>query len=72
MRKRVSIERTREEMDDPVAILTDITKAYRRVNRIMLWHILNMWGMKEKMKRVIKGINEGPEYWVRGREGNGS
>ena len=50
-RNRVSLERNREEMDDPVAILTDITKAYPRVNRIMLWHILDMWGMKEKMKR---------------------
>ena len=41
-RNRVSLERNREEMDDPVAILTDITKAYPRVNRIMLWHIQDM------------------------------
>ena len=41
-RNRVSLEGNREEMDDPVAILTDNTKAYPRVNRIMLWHILDM------------------------------
>ena len=71
-RNRVSLEGNMEEMDDPVAILTDITKAYPRVNRIMLWHILDMWGMKEKMKRVLRGIHEGTEYRVRGREGNSS
>ena len=59
-------------MDKPVAILTDIIKAYPRVNRIMLWHILDMWGMKEKVKRVQRGIHEGTEYQVRGREGNSS
>ena len=36
-RNKVSLERNREEMDDPVAILTDITKASPRVNRIMLY-----------------------------------
>ena len=71
-RNRVSLGRDREMMDDPVAILTDITKAYPRVNRIMLWHILDMWGMKEKMKRVLRGIHEGTEYQVRGREVNSS
>ena len=55
---RVSLGKDREEMDDPLAILTDITKAYPRVNRIMLWHILDMWSMKEKMKRVLRGIHE--------------
>ena len=35
-RNRVSLGRDRQEMDDPVAVLTDITKAYPRVNRIML------------------------------------
>ena len=54
-------------MDDPVAILTDITNAYPRLNRIMLWHILDLWGMKDKMKRVPRGIHEGTEYRVRGR-----
>jgi len=71
-RNRVSLGRDRQEMDDPVAVLTDITKAYPRVNRIMLWHMLDMWGMKEKMKRVLRGIHEGTEYRVRGREGNSS
>ena len=71
-RNRVSLERNREEMDDPVATLTDITKVYPRVNRIMLWHVLAMWGMKEKMRRVLRGIHEGNEYQVRGREGNSS
>ena len=67
-----SLGRDRQEMDDPVAVLTDITKAYPRVNRIMLWHMLDMWGMKEKIKRVLRGIHEGIEYRVRGREGNSS
>ena len=49
-------------MDNPVAILTDITKAYLRVNRIMLQHILDRWSMKEKMKRALSGIHEGTEY----------
>ena len=71
-RNRVSLDRNREGVDDPVAILTDITKAYPRLDRIMLWHILDMWGMKEKMKRVLRGIHEGTEYRVRGREGNSS
>ena len=71
-RNRVSLGRDRQEMDDPVAVLTDITKAYPRVNRIMLWHMLDMWGMKEKIKRVLRGIHEGTEYRVRGREGNSS
>ena len=57
-------------MDDPVATLTDITKAHPRVNRITLWHILDMWGMKEKIKRVSRGIREGTEYRVRRRDGN--
>ena len=65
-RNRVSLGRDREEMDSPVAILTDTTKAYPRVSRIILWHILDMWGMKEKMKRVLRGIPEETEYWVRG------
>ena len=68
-RNRVSLERDREEMDDPVAILTGIAKAYSRVNRIMVWHILELWGMKEKMERVLRGTHEGTE---RGREGNSS
>ena len=56
-RNKISLERNREEMDDPVAILTDIKKAFPRVHRIMLWHILDMWSMKEKMKRVLKEIH---------------
>ena len=71
-RNRVSLGRDREEIDDPVAILTDITKAYPRVNRVMLWHMLDLWGMKDKMKRVLRGIHEGTEYRVRGRDGNSS
>ena len=59
-------------MDDSVAILTDITKAYPRVNKIMLWHILDMWDMKDKMKRVLRGIHEGTGYRVRWKEGNSS
>ena len=69
---RVSLGRDREEIDDPVAILTDITKAYPRLNRVMLWHILDLWGMKDKMKRVLRGIHEGTEYRVKGGEGNSS
>ena len=67
-RNRASLGRDREEMDDPVAILTDITKAYPRANRVMLWHILDLWGMKDKMKRVLRGIHEGTEYQVRGEK----
>ena len=48
-RNRVSLEGNREEMDDPVAILTDITKAYPRVNRIM--HV----GYERKDEKSFKG-----------------
>ena len=34
----------------------------------MLWHILDLWGMKDKMKRVLRGIHEGTEYQVRGEK----
>ena len=68
-RNRIRLGKKREMIDDPVAILTDITKDYPRVNRIMFWHVLDMWDIKEKIKIVLRRIHEGTEYRVRGREG---
>ena len=54
----------------PVATLLDIKKAYPRVNRPILWNMLRKYGMKEECIRILKGLHEGTEYRVRGREEN--
>ena len=51
-----------KQPEDPVATLLDITKAYPRVNRPILWSILTNFGMKEKMRRALEGIHEQTKY----------
>jgi hypothetical protein len=53
--------------DDPVATLLDITKAYPRVNKYMLWDILKKCGMGERMLRATQGLHEETEYQIKGR-----
>ena len=47
-----------ETEDRPGAVLLDITKAYPRVNRPLLWSILENLGMTKKVTEVLKGLHE--------------
>ena len=51
----------------PMAILMDITKAYPRVNRNILWHILRKLGTRERMPKTMKNLHEKNIYTVKGR-----
>ena len=42
--------------DNPVAVLMDSTKAYPRVNRNILWHVLRKLGMKDVMLKIFSKI----------------
>ena len=53
----------------PGAVLLDITKAYPRANRPVLWTMLENLGMPEHVLRIIKNLHEGTFYRVKGREG---
>ena len=53
--------------DHPMAIRMDITKAYPRVNRNILWHILRKLGMRERMLKTMKNLHEKTIYKVKGR-----
>ena len=53
--------------DHPMAIIMDITKAYPRVNRNILWHILRKLGMRERMLKTMKNLHEKTIYKVKGR-----
>ena len=50
------------------AVLLDIKKAYPRVNRPLLWRILQNLGMGEVTLARLKGLHEGTSYQVKGRE----
>ena len=41
----------------PMATLLDITKAYPRVNRPILWSMLQRYEMKEESSRILKGLH---------------
>ena len=47
-----------ETEDRPGAVLLDITKAYPRVNRPLLWSMLENLGMTKKVTEVLKGLHE--------------
>ena len=53
--------------DNPVAVLMDITNAYPRVNRNILWHVLRKLGMKGVMLKSLQNLHERTEYKVKGR-----
>ena len=59
--------RQNTDRDHPVAVLMDITKAYPRVNRNILWHVLRKLGMKDVMLKTLQNLHERTEYKVKGR-----
>jgi len=59
--------RQETDRDHPVAVLMDITKAYPRVNRNILWHVLRKLGMKDVMLKTLQNLHERTEYKVKGR-----
>ncbi|XP_075264195.1 uncharacterized protein LOC142356111 [Convolutriloba macropyga] len=59
----------REECEKrPGAVLLDITKAYPRVNKPLLWTILKRLGMSEAILTILKNLHEETAYRVKGRE----
>ena len=52
----------------PGAVLLDITKAYPRVNKPLLWKILQRLGMPEKVLTVLRCLHEETIYRAKGRE----
>ena len=56
--------------EDPMAILLDITKAYPRVNKTILWAMLKKYAVKGRGLRILQGLHEKTSYEVKGREKN--
>ena len=50
-----------ETEDGPVAVLHDITRAYPRANRPVLWTMLYNFGIP-KLLRIVKTLQEGIFY----------
>ena len=50
------------------ATLLDITKAYPRVNRPLLWYILGRLGLGGRSLRLIRGFHETTFYRVKGKK----
>ena len=67
--KRVYGKCDERQTKRPGAILLDITKAYPRVNRPLLWKILENLGMGNRTLSILKGLHENTEYRVKGRQG---
>ena len=55
--------------EDPVAILLDLEKAYPRVNRPLMWAILQRLGAPATIVRTLQGLHEETAYRVRGKAG---
>ena len=53
--------------DHPMEIFMDITIAYPRVIRNILWHVLRKLGMRERMLKNLKNLHEKTTYKVKGR-----
>ena len=53
----------------PGAVLLDITKAYPRFNRPLLWSVLANLDMTSKVLELLKGLNEHTCYRIKGKEG---
>ena len=49
----------------PGAVLLDITKAYPRVNRPLLWSVLANLGMTSEVQEVLKGLHEHTCYRIK-------
>ena len=52
----------------PTATLLDITKAYPRVNRPLLWYNLERLGFGERSLRIIRGLHETSFYREKARK----
>ena len=52
----------------PTVTLLDITKAYPRVNRPLLWYILERLGFGERSMRVLRGLHETTFYRIKGKK----
>ena len=64
--KRV-MGKSNEAKGRPGAVLLDITKAYPRANRPVLWKMLSKLGMGPKTLKVLEGLHEGTIFRVKGR-----
>ena len=53
----------------PGAVLLDITKAYPRTNKPLLWGMLARFDMTDKVLDLLKGLHEETRYRVKGKEG---
>ena len=67
--RRVLEETSEGQGRRPGAVLLDITKAYPRVNRVLLWKILENLRMPHSVLKILKGLHEQTQYRVKGREG---
>jgi len=67
VRRVISVVSVRQDTDKDhhVAVLMDITKAYQRVNRIILWHVSRKLGMKHVMLKTLQNVHETTEYQVK-------
>ena len=54
-----------EDNEEATAVLLDITKAYPRVNKPLLWEILRKSGMGGKCLRFLQNLHEQTQYKVR-------
>ena len=57
------------EDDKPAARLLDLRKAYPRINKYIMWRILEKYGLGEKCLRTIKNLHETTVYRVKSKEG---
>ena len=67
--RRVLGETSEGQGRRPGAVLLDITKAYPRVNRVLLWKILENLRMPHSVLKILKCLHEQTQYRVKGREG---
>ena len=68
LRRRGPTEVGECSQSHPTATLLDITKAYPRVNRPLLWYILERLGFGERSLRIIRGLHETTFYRVKGKK----
>ena len=57
------------EDDKPAARLLDLRKAYPRVNKYIMWKILEKYGMGERCLSTLKNLHETTVYKIKSREG---
>ncbi|XP_075254796.1 uncharacterized protein LOC142346172 [Convolutriloba macropyga] len=57
------------EEDGPGATLLDITKAYPRVSKPLLWELLVKLGVPAKAMKILKALHENTYYSIKGKGG---